>query len=85
MGLALEGMVLAASMPKETSAKKDQYRARGLFRQAADDLKAAGFDQDERDRIMKPNQLAYDPKHRTRHAKPNGSGSGALVHADNSK
>ena len=66
-GLALDSMVRGASIPKAQATRNEQLQARGRFRQAAAYLKQAGLSQDERDKVMKPHQLAYDPKHRTRH------------------
>lgn len=65
-GRALAKMVDTLDTKKATATRDQQYAVRKKFRDAAAHLRAAGYTKDERDRAMKPYQIAYDPKHRTR-------------------
>jgi len=65
-GRALEKMVLTLSIKKTGASKSERYAARKAFRDAALFLKRAGCPKGERDLILKPYQVAYDPRHRTR-------------------
>jgi hypothetical protein len=65
-GRALAKMVSTLDTKKATATSSEQYAVRKKFRDAAAYLRAASYTKEERDRAMKPYQLAYDPKHRTR-------------------
>jgi hypothetical protein len=65
-GRALQKMFFTLSIKKDRASKTEQYAARKAFRDAAAFLKQAGCPKSERDQILKPYQLAYDPHHRTR-------------------
>jgi hypothetical protein len=65
-GRALEKMVATLRTKKLTASTKDRNATRKSFRDAAHFLRRAGYSKPERDEILKPYQLGYDPNHRTR-------------------
>ena len=67
LGRAFEKLISTLPIKKAAATKHQQFAARKAFRDAAGYLRKAGFTQkDERDDILKPYGLAYDPNHRTR-------------------
>ena len=65
-GRALERMVSTLGTKKVKASKSERIAVRTAMRDAARSLRKAGCSKAERDVILKPYQLSYDPGHRTR-------------------